>query len=136
MNSTLDLLLKLNPEDIKKPRKKVEIKRLSLLSGEKVIFTCEAISADKFADIQEKSIKISNGQIEDVDTSELQIFTIIEGVVEPRLKGKDLQEKFNVPTPKELVKKLFLPGEITQLYSIISELSGFDGNSVEEIKNS
>ncbi len=137
MNSnTLDLLLKLNPDQITKPSRQVEMKRLSEVLGEKVVFTCQAINADKFSEIQEQAVKIGNGQIENIDTGEIQIFTILEGVKEPSLKSKELREKLNCHTPKELVTRLLLPGEITQLYNIISELSGFGGDTVAEIKNS
>lgn len=131
----MDLLLKLNPEEIRKPQKQVELKRLSRILGGKAVFTCEAISADKFAEIQEKAVKVENGQLEDIDTSEIQIFAILEGVKDPNLKLKELREKLGAPTPKELVKKLLLPGEITQLYNVISDLSGFGSDAVEEIKN-
>jgi hypothetical protein len=135
MSNSLDLLLKLNPEQMSRPSKKIEMKRLSQVLGEKVIFTCQAIYSDKFAEIQEQAVKIGNGQIENIDTGEIQTFTVLEGVKEPNLKSKELREKFNCPTPKELVKNLLLPGELTQLYNIISDLSGFGSNTVEEIKN-
>ena len=45
-------------------------------------------------------------------------------------------DKFKVYTPKDLIRKILLAGEIVTLYNIIGELSGFDGGAVEEIKNS
>ena len=70
-----------------------------------------------------------------IDVQEMQIMTVLAGVKEPDLKDKKLLEKFNAPTPKELLQKLLLSGEITNLYNVISELSGYGPDSVAEIKN-
>ncbi len=134
--STLDLLLKVDLDKIKKPMKEVEVKRLSEILEEKVVFKCEALDAEKFGEIQDSAIHMnSNGEFDSLDTNELQIFTILEGVKEPSLKSKELLEKFGAVTPKELVKKLLLPGEISSLYGVISDISGFKGDTVIEIKN-
>lgn len=130
--TTLDLLLKLDESKIKKPTKKVEIKRLSEILGEKVIFTCEAVSAARMAEIQEMALDVENQQI---DVQEMQLMTVLAGVKEPDLKNKELLEKFHAPTPKELLQKLLLAGEITNLYNVISELSGFNKDAVAEVKN-
>jgi len=130
--NTLDLLLKLDESKIKKPTKQVEIKRLSEILGEKVVFTCQAVTANKMAEIQEMVLDVKTQQI---DVQEMQIMTVLAGVKEPNLKSKELMEKFNVPTPKELLQKLLLSGEITNLYNVISELSGYGPDSVAEVKN-
>ncbi|MBW9159345.1 phage tail assembly chaperone [Clostridium tagluense] len=134
--STLDLLLKSDLTKIKRPTKEVELKRLSEILGDTVIFKCEALDAERFNEIQENALHINEkGEFENINTGEMQIFTILEGVKEPSLKSKDLLEKFGAVTPKELIKNLLLPGEISNLYNIISELSGFNKDTVVEIKN-
>lgn len=134
--STLDLLLKSDLTKIKKPTKEVELKRLSEILEDTVIFKCEALDAERFNEIQENALHINEkGEFENINTSEMQIFTILEGVKEPNLKSKELLEKFGAITPKELIKSLLLPGEISNLYNIISELSGFNKDTVVEIKN-
>lgn len=130
--STLDLLLKIDEAKIKKPTRRVEIKRLSELVGEKVVFTCEAVTHDRLTEIQEMSVDYKT---QEADISELQIQTVLSGIKEPDLKNKELMEKFKAHTPKELLKKMLLTGEITNLYNVISELSGFGAGAVEEIKN-
>lgn len=60
--------------------------------------------------------------------------TVLKGVKNPDFRSKDLREKFGVPTPNEVVSKLLLPGEITKLYNIISDLSGFGDAAIEEVK--
>lgn len=131
--STLDLLLKLDESKIKeKPTRKVEIKRLSEVLGEKVVFTCQAISMNKMAEIQSMAVDF---QTQQVDTQEVQIMTVLAGIVDPDLKDKRLLEKFGAPTPKELLQKLLLSGEITRLYNVIAELSGYGPEAVANVKN-
>lgn len=132
----LDLLLNLDEEKIKnRPSKKVKIARLSEVSGSEVIFTCQAVSAERMKNIEENAIKYNTSGQPDIDVNEVQLFTVLEGVKDPDLKNKELREKFGALNPKELVMKLLLPGEITRLYNVISELSGYGDNAVEEVKN-
>lgn len=133
--SIIDKLLQLDAGKLKLPEQEVEIKRLSKILGEKAIFKIKAIDGATYADIQRMVIDFSKrGDVKDIDMYKLQVLTIIEGVVEPNLKDKKLLEHFNCPTPEDLVRKLLLPGEITDLYNRITELSGFEVES-EEIKN-
>lgn len=132
MNNTLDLLLQLDESKLKKPGKEVEIKRLSELTGEKTIFKVEAISPEKMDEIQELSIDMKT---KNISIGEMQILTVIEGVKEPNFKSQELMDKFKVYTPKDLIRKILLPGEILTLYNMIGELSGFNGGAIEEIKN-
>lgn len=131
--NTLDLLLQLDESKLKKPCKEVDMKRLSELTGERVIFKIEALTSAKMEEIQEMAM---DETMENINVSELQIMTILEGVKEPNFKSKKLMDKFGVYTPKDLIRKILLPGEIITLYNIIGDLSGFDGGAVEEVKNS
>jgi len=131
----VDKLLQIDAAKIKMPEKEIEMKRLSKLLGEKVVFKVRAIDGQRYADIQRLAIDISNkGNVKDVDMYKLQVLTIIEGVVDPNLKDKRLLEHFSCTTPEELVKKLLLAGEITDLYNEITALSGYEVE-VEDIKN-
>lgn len=130
--NTLDLLLGMDETKLKKPVKDVEIKRLSELTGEKTVFKIEAISPSKMEEIQDISI---NMKTKNINVGEMQILTVLEGIKNPNLKTKELMEKFQVYTPKDLIRKILLPGEILTLYNMIGELSGFDGGAVEEVKN-
>ena len=44
-------------------------------------------------------------------------------------------QKFKASTPKELVRKLLLSGEIANIYAEISSLTGFGEGAVKEVKN-
>ena len=130
--NALDLLLGVDIGVVAKPRKEIHMPRLSKQLGQDVVFTIEALSADQFETVQDNALKISGKNV-DVRVTEMQIFTLIEGVVEPSFKNKELRNKFGAPTPKELVKKLLISGEIQYLYQEITALSGFGDE--DDIKN-
>lgn len=80
-----------------------------------------------------------SGKDVDLDVSQLQLFTVMEGVVDaegkPLFKSKELRDKYKVPTPKEVVKKVLLSGEIVAVYTVIAKLTGFDDTAVKQVKN-
>ena len=133
----LDLLLGSDVGEIKLPTKEVEITRLSQVYGAPFILTIKAITPAKFEEIQDVSIDVKG---KDADIAQLQLFTVIEGVVDPTgapmFKNKELMSKFKVSTPKDLVRAILLSGEIAKIYGEISELAGFGDNAVKEVKNS
>lgn len=133
MNKALEILLKLDPSKVKLPQNEVEIKRLSELTGEAVVFKIQALTPDQMEEIQENAIK--DLKTVDIDIQEMKVFTVLAGVVEPSLKDKDLQKQFNAQTPKDLLYKLLLSGEIDAIYKEIQELSGYGDDAVKELKN-
>lgn len=136
--SLVDRLLQLDVNKIiEKPTQEFEVERLSKLLGEKVIFKCQALDGETYADIQRKAIDLTKkGNIRDVQLFEMKVMTCVEGIIEPNLKDKRLLDHFKAPTPKELIKKMLLPGEIDDLYNLISKLSGYEIDDEEEdIKN-
>lgn len=136
--NVLDLLLGSDIGEINLPTKQLEITRLSELYGAPFVITCRALSPEKYEEVQDMAVSVQGKDV-DLDVSLLQIFVTIEGVVDhngkPMLKNKDLMAKFKVKTPKELAKKLFLSGEIANIYGEISQLTGFGDNAVTEVKN-
>jgi hypothetical protein len=134
--NTIDLLLGLDSKKIEKPTREVEIKRLSALANSPVIFKCQAVDSDTYSEIQQNAINLSNkGEVTGINMGEMQTFMILGGVIEPSLKDKALMSHYGAVTPKELVSKLLLPGEVTTLFNVINELSGFGEGAVEDIKN-
>ena len=134
----LDLLLGSDIDKIELPTKQVEIARLSKVFGKPFVITCKALSPDKYEEVQDMAVKV-DGKDVDLDVSLLQLFVVIEGVMDdagkPLMKNMDLMRKFKAQTPKELVRTLFLSGEITNIYSEIGNLSGFGDEAVTEVKN-
>lgn len=136
----LEKLLKADVEKVtEKPKKTIEIKRLSDKIGSKFEVTCTALDAELLAEISENNTQYSkNGKIKNVDNFKIGVETVVNGVIEPDFTDKNLLKHFNVITPNDLVKKLFLAGELGQICATISELCGTEvtQNEVdEEIKN-
>ena len=136
--NVLDLLLGADIGEIKLPTKEVEITRLSDLYGSPFVLKCQALSPEKYEEVQDMAVSIKGKDV-DLDTSQLQLFTVMEGVVDangkPMFKNKDLMQKFKAPSPKELVRKILLSGEIVSVYTEIAKLSGFGDGAVKEVKN-
>jgi hypothetical protein len=134
----LDLLLGSDVGEITLPTAQVEITRLSKVFGKPFILTCKALTPEKFEEVQEMAVTVKNKDV-DLDVNLLQLFVVMEGVVDeagkPMFKNKDLMTKFKASSPKELVRKLLLSGEITNVYGAISDLSGFGDEAVKEVKN-
>ncbi len=132
--SLIDKLLQMDKARLMEmPTKEVELPRLSELTGESFKVKCKAIDGEKYADIQRSAIDLNKkGALRNINLYEMQVLTLIEGVVEPSMKDERLLGYFGVVTPKELVKKLFLAGEIAELSNVITELSGYEKTEDEE----
>lgn len=132
--SLIDKLLQMDKAKLMEmPTKEIEIARLSELTGEPFKVKCKAIDGERYADIQRSAIDLNKkGALRNINLYEMQVLTLIEGVVEPSMKDERLLGYFGVVTPKELVKKLFLAGEIAELSNVITELSGYEKTEDEE----
>ncbi len=130
----IDKLLQMDAGKVQAlPTKEVEIERLTKLAGEPVKFVCRAVDGEKYADNQRMAVSLSKkGGIKEFDSYELQVQTVLSGVADPSLKSQELLQHFNAATPKELVGKMLLPGEIAELYNVINELSGYDREEDDE----
>ena len=139
MSNVIDLLLNADLEQIQRPSKEVEIKRLSNIFGEKFTVLCKALTYDKYSEIQESCIDITTKE-PTFDLQKLQIELVFNGVFNAQdgtrfFSNKELHKKFKVPHGKELIKKLLLSGEISALADTITELTGYKGDLIEEVKN-
>ena len=136
--NVLDLLLGSDIGEIKLPTKEMEITRLSEVFGAPFIITVSALSPDRYEEVQDMAISVK-GKDADIEISLLQLLVVMEGVIDPNgkpmFKNKDLMAKFKASTPKELIRKLLLSGEIANIYGEIANLSGFGESAVKEIKN-
>ena len=119
------------------PTKQMEITRLSGIVGEPVIFTLRALTGEEFKEAQEAAYSLTKrGELEDVDGRMLQVMCVLNGTQDPNLKDKQLLDLYEAATPDELLNGSFLlPGEVSQLFNAIQELSGFGVDAVAEVKN-
>ena len=132
--SLIDKLLQMDKAKLMEmPTKEVEMPRLTEMLGETFNVKCKAIDGERYADIQRSAIDLNKkGGLRNINLYEMQVLTVIDGVVEPSMKDQRLLAYFGCATPKELVKKLFLAGEISELSNVITELSGYDKTDDEE----
>lgn len=132
----VEKLLAIDSGKLEMPTKDITLK-LNKLGGEEFTFQCKAIDPEEMAEIQQNALTIKKGDIKKIDMYEMKVMTVIEGCSDV-FKNMDIVNHFGTPTPKELVKKLLLSGEIDELYNTINELSGYDKEKEdeEEIKNS
>lgn len=125
--SILDLLLETDIDKLQNNNSKnYEIKRLSKILGEKFIVTCTLLTNEQMMHIGE----ISKTNF-DIKLNAVLEACKIEG---KKLNNEELMKKFNVVSAKELISKLFLPGEVYELYNIINDLSGYGKDAVKEVK--
>ena len=132
MSNIVEELLKIDLGEVEIPR---ETKRIYLKKLKKEFeFECAALDAEKANEIRMKSIDLDSGTVDDIDMFKLQAYTVIEGCKNV-FKNKDLMKHFNAPTPIELVRRLLLDGELTELSNTITELSSYQEVKDNEIKN-
>jgi hypothetical protein len=122
MSKLLDQLLRPELPDVMKdlPTKRVEVKRLSALEKEPVVFELHGLPYGRVQELQRLS-------------EDMEIMILLDGC--PELKDKSLMEHFGAPTPVDAVKHLLLPGEITDLSRAVERLCGYRQNTIRELKN-
>ena len=129
----IDILMQIDAGTLETPKAvhRMFVKKI----GEELEFEIEAINAEKATEIQQKAIKIENGNVSDIDVYKTKVLTIMEGC--PMFKDKALREHFKCPTPKELINKLLLKGEVEDLVDAINNLSDLKKieKAEDEIKN-
>lgn len=131
--NTVEKLLKFDTGSLKTPEKDVKLK-LKKLNNEEFVFPCKAVDAEYVSELQENSIQIKKGDMSITRTYDTKVLTIIEGC--PTVfKDKDLLKHFGAATPKDLVSKLLVSGEIDELKNQIDELGGYEEEDEEEVKN-
>ena len=69
--------------------------------------------------------RYTNGRTDNIDLYQMQTQTLLAGIAVPDLKNKDLLEKFGAVLPGDIIRKLFLAGEIADLTAQITELNGY-----------
>nr|DAI92492.1 MAG TPA: tail assembly chaperone protein [Caudoviricetes sp.] len=123
--SVLDLLLRPELPDVRRelPEKRVEVKRLSRLAGEPVVFRLKALTYDQTRRVQDKP------------RGEQAVQAVLLGCVEPDWKDKSLLAPGSVATPIDAIKSKLTAGEIDELAVEIQMLGGYIVRALEDVKN-
>lgn len=131
--NTVQRLLAFDAGKIETPTKDVKLK-LKKLKGEEFIFPCKAVDPEYVSELQENSIQIKKSDVTITGTYDTKVLTIVEGC--PTIfKDKELIKHFGAATPKDLVAKLLVSGEMDELKGQIDELGGYDPEDEEKVKN-
>lgn len=113
-------------------------KRFKDEKGNILKFKIKPVSGDEFNDYQKKCTSITmvgRKRSTKMDSGKFNNMIIINHVMDPDFKDKDLLKSLSVQTPEQALQKVLLAGEIIDLAERISEISGFDTDINEEIEN-
>ena len=90
-----------------------------------MVFTLQGLSFDCLSEIERDH------------EEDQEVYVVLESVVEPNLKDSELRKKYKVAGYDELVKEIFLPGELKRIANHVYTLSGYGADGVKKLeKNS
>lgn len=124
--SVLDLLLRPELPDVRKvlPEKRMEVKRLTELTGEPAVFRLRALNYSETRRVQEKP------------REDQAAFAVLYGCVDPDWGDKRLlSPESGVATPVDAIQARLTPGEIDELYVEIQQLGGYLRRTLADVKN-
>lgn len=116
-------------------------KRFTDAKGNLMKFKVRPVTGDEFSDYQKKSTRVEMQGKKKVATMDSKVFNnlvIINHCIDPDFKDVEFIKQLNVQTPEQALQKTLLAGEIVELASRISDISGFDtdiNDEIEEAKN-
>lgn len=120
--------------------KEIEIPRLSKLMGEPFVIQLRQIPTKRMQEIQDMALTLDkNGKLEKVNTNEMQLMMICDGIENKEFDNRDVLKRFGAATRKDLFQTLFNAGEISGIYKKVSDLCGYGDEAVkdkvDEVKN-
>lgn len=124
--SVLDLLLRPELPDVRRvlPEKQVEVKRLTELAGEPVVFTLRAMTYNE------------TRQLYDKPREDQALSAVLYGCKDPDFRDKRLLDsEKGIVTPLDAIKARLFAGEIDELNIEIQKLSGYLRRTLAEVKN-
>lgn len=122
----IEKLLKVDAGKIETPTKEYEVKRLTKLFGFPFILQLRAIPPERYIEIQQNSVELKKGDVNKINMYDMQIKTILAGVTDPSFKDENLRRHFGAASPKDLINKIFLAGELSDISGEINKLCGYE----------
>lgn len=101
-------------------------------------FTVKAMTGPEFQKYQSAAIAIGKKNKVNFDTKKFNELVVLNQVIEPCFRSAENLQKAGCSSPEEFLYKSLLAGEIAELSTKISSLSGFDKDEeqlAEEVKN-
>lgn len=138
--NALERLLKADAAKVtEKPKKEIEIPRLSKILSEKFTVTVQALDTELLAEITENHTEYTkSGKVKKANNYKIGLDMVVNAVIEPDFRDDRLLKHYSAATPNDLVAKLFLAGEIGKIAEAVTELCGVDKTQTEideEVKN-
>lgn len=120
--SAIDLLLRPNAPEVVQARQTAafEVKRLSRDLGAPFVLELRGLSYNQYQDL--------------AGSRNANVDIVLEGVTAPDLRDPRLLAQYKAATPVDVVKAVFLPGEISDIARQIEKLTGFRGDTLKEIQ--
>jgi 2-oxoglutarate dehydrogenase complex dehydrogenase (E1) component-like enzyme len=102
-------------------------------------FTIRAMTGPEFSEYQKAATVIGRHKKVEFNSKLYNEMVVLNHTVEPNFRDAETLKKAGCTSPEQFLYKSLLAGEIAELASRISDLSGFDrdmNETVEEAKNS
>lgn len=117
--------------------KEYEVVRLTNILDQPFILNLKAIPSKRYTEIQSMAVRVKKNGNNEINLYQLQILTLIDGIQSPALNSPELLKHFDAASPADLLNNLLLAGEISDIASEITKLSGYDEieEKVKEVKN-
>lgn len=106
--------------------------------GNLLKFKIRPMTGEEFGKFQKAATTISfgkSGRTTNFDSAKFNTLIVINNCVDPNFKDVDLIKQLGVQTPEQAVQKVLLAGELVELATQLSHVSGFDTDLNEEIEN-
>eukprot|EP01113_Clastostelium_recurvatum_P028393 TRINITY_DN34366_c0_g1_i1.p3 TRINITY_DN34366_c0_g1~~TRINITY_DN34366_c0_g1_i1.p3 ORF type:complete len:136 (-),score=4.75 TRINITY_DN34366_c0_g1_i1:10-417(-) len=106
--------------------------------GKLMRFKIRVMNSRELGEYRKKAMKVRKNKDVEVDSTMLTTAMVINHTVEPDFKNADSIKKMGCASPEDYLHKVLLPGEIDDLALKIQELSGFNKDFedlVKEAKN-
>lgn len=126
----------LNPVTEGLTREVVVSNRFAGEDGEPVPFKIKALTQEESDAIRNRSRRRDRKgkPTEEVNHSEFASRMVLAATVEPDFSSKELCDKFGVLDPLQVPGRMLLAGEFSALLGAITNLSGFDRDSLEALE--
>lgn len=101
-------------------------------------FTIHVADSDRLSDLRRQCTRTNRRGAQTFDGMRFNELLALEFTTQPNFKSADAVKRAGVMTPEQYMKKVLLPGEITEIANQVTELSGFDlddSDLVDQAKN-
>lgn len=132
MNLTEKLLAMDAKKYKEKATDKLEIKRLSKMTGEPFFITIQELDDERFQEFQAMLLN-DKGKVDYSQVRKINALMCVDGVIEPSLKDEELRKHFGAATPKELAEILFRGNDLGMVADAIANINNFE--TEDEVKN-